>query len=273
MISRKSLSQMMMAILLGAATLTALPAQANLALTPTLVLIEGRQRYADLNIINVTNARQAYEISWKHLEMQEGTGSYKPSDKSVTDFDLTQNITFTPRRVVIPPKGAQRVRFNVRLQGEMPPAGDYRAHVSLMNRAVRSNGDDVNPGEIRPSVTMNTGFSIPVIYRVGGGDGGSATIGEISTQINPKTNRIEAVVPITRNEGPYSVLAALNIYYDGKIVGQVGNANMFPEIKGRVFNVPLNVQQLSGGTLEVVLKHYDKNNKTVFARKSVSIAR
>lgn len=273
MINRRGFGLVVLALVMGAATLMALPAQANLAVTPTLVLIEGRQRYADLNIVNVTNERQTYEIAWKYMRMEEGTGNYKGTDVSTTAFDVPSNISFTPRRVTIPPKGAQRVRFSVRLKGEQPPAGDYRAHVLLNNKAGRGEqGGLLGEREAQVSVAMNVGFSIPVVYRVGNNNGG-AVIGNISTRINPTTNRIEAVVPVSRKEGPYGVMGSLIINYDGKTVGNVGNANIFPEVKERVFIVPLNVQQLSGGSLDVVLKHFDNQDNTVYDRKSVNISR
>lgn len=273
MMNRRGFSLVVLALVMGAATLMALPAQANIAVTPTLVMIEGRQRYADLNIVNVTNERQTYEISWKYLRMEEGTGEYRASNASTTAFDVPSNISFTPRRVTIPPKGAQRVRFSVRLQGEQPPAGDYRAHILLNNKATREGAEMLGDRETQASVAMNIGFSIPVIYRVGDTNGGSGSIGNIRTEINPKTNRIEAVIPITRKEGPYGVMGMLLVNYDGRTVGYVGNANIFPEVKERVFRVPLSVQQLSGGSLDVVFKHYDKNNNSVYDRKSVSIGR
>lgn len=273
MISRRGFCLVVLALVAGITALVSVPAQANIAVTPTLVLIEGRQRYADLNIVNVTNERQTYEISWKYLRMEEGTGEYRASDVSTTPFDVPSNISFTPRRVTVPPKGAQRVRFSLRLKGDQPPAGDYRAHILLNNKAIRGEQEVLADRESQASVSMNLGFSIPVVYRVGDSNGGSGTIGNISTEINPKTNRIEAVIPITRKEGPYGVMGTLLINYDGKTVGYVGNANIFPEVKERVFRVPLSVQQLSGGSLDVVFKHYDKTNTSVFDRKSVSIGR
>lgn len=254
--------------------LIAMPAEANITLTPTIVVIDGRDRYADVNIANTTNQRQTYEIQWKFMKMQEGTAQYQPVNKSLTAFDLTQNIVFTPRRVTLPPKGVQRVRLGMRLKGEPPAPGDYRAHLQFVNYAM----DPVEPEtpasgrESGVRVGINVGFSIPVVYRVGDGVG-DATIGNISTEINPKSNKIEAIVPVTRADGPYGTMGVVEISYQGKVVGEVRNANIFPEIKQRVFHIPLNVQSLSGGALDVVYKDSNLEEDIVFDSKRVNIAK
>lgn len=259
------------AVMVGVGALTSMPASANLAISPTLVMLEGRQRTTDLNLINTSNEPQTYEISWKYIRMEEGTGDYTDSATSTTQFDVPSNVVFTPRRVVVPPKGAQRVRFALRLKGEQPPAGDYRAHVVLTNKpnALTENAD-VGPGETEMGVKMTFGFSIPFVYRVGSGDG-AANIGNISTEINPKTNKIDAVIPVTRDDNGYGIFGAILVNYNGKTIGQLANANIFPEVKSRLYKISLNAAELSGGELEVIYKHHDRANKKVYDRKIVKI--
>lgn len=273
---RKRLSLFLFAMMAGVMTLTALPAKANITITPTIVVIEGRNRYADVHIINTTNQRQSYEIAWKFMRMKEGTGNYEIIDQSLTPFDLSQNIIFTPRRLALEPKGVQKIRLAMRLKGDMPAPGDYRAHLQLINVGKRSGATPTTDGDPRASsvnVNVNLGFSIPVIYRVGDVNGGKASIGNVTTEINPKTKRIEAIVPVTRAAGAYGVIGTLTVNYDGKKIGQLRNANIFPEVNGRVFRVPLQIQSLSGGALDIVYSDYDQEKDIVFDRKSVGIAR
>jgi P pilus assembly chaperone PapD len=251
----------------------AFPAKASLTITPTIVVIDGRDRFADINLVNTTQEPQTYELAWKFLGMQEGTGSYQGIDKPTTDFDVTQNVIFTPRRVTIQPGGTQRVRLALRLKSAAPPPGDYRAHLVMVNKAARGRDVDTPAGEeAQASVNMNVGFSIPVIYRVGDVDGGDATIGNITTEIDPKSNRIKAIVPITRNKGTYGTVGTLTIYYRGQKVGQILNANIFPEVQQRIFHVTLNTSSLSGGSLEVVYSDYDAAKDHIFDKKAVNIA-
>lgn len=272
--NKKPFGRILLSALVGMVAFVSLPAKANIALTPTIVLIKPGQRYADVHIVNTTNSPQSYEISWKHYKMQEGTGSYAAAESSATDFDLAQNIVFTPRRVLLPPKGAQKVRLAVRLKQGAPPAGDYRAHLSLMNKArgPSNTDEEVGPRENAAMVGMNVGFSIPVVYRVGDDKGAPATIGNVTTRINPKTNKIEAIIPVTRGQGNYGVIGRLTVNYNGKKVGDKANANIFPEINGRVFEVPLNIQVLSGGSLEVVYSDYFLEKERPLDKKIVKIA-
>ncbi len=259
----------------GIMALVSPSAKANITITPTIIVIEGRDRYADLYVLNTTNERQSYEIHWKFLQQQENLGNYKNVDKPTTAFDLSKNIIFTPRRISLAPKSGQKVRLGLRLQGTPPPPGDYRAHIELLNT---SSGRDASPDvEIGPQeqqlqVNMKVAFSIPVIYRVGNENGGDGVIGNVTTQINPKTNKIEAVIPITRAEGAYGTLGTIAVNYGGKRVGQLRNANIFPEIKTRIFHVPLDVQTLSGGSLNIVYSDYDLEKKIIFDEKNINIA-
>lgn len=263
----------MCTVMAALGTLVALPAKANITITPTMVMIEGRDRYADVNVANTTGQRQTYELEWKFLKMDEGTGHYKVVDKPLTDFDLTQNIVFTPRRVTLAPKGVQKVRLGLRLKGEVPPPGDYRAHLEFVNYAAEpQTADDqtVGPRESRIRVGLNVGFSIPVVYRVGDGTG-DASIGTVTTEINPKTNKIEAVVPLTRADNPYGTMGAILVDYNGKRVGQVRNANIFSEIKSRTFRVPLDTKSLSGGALDITYVSTNSDKEIVYDSKRINI--
>lgn len=274
MLNRK-LNLLFLALLVSWTTLISMPAKANITLTPTLVVIEGRQRFADLYVLNTTNERQTYELETKFLKMVEDKGNYTDSDKSLTDFDLTQNVVFTPRRIIIGPKDVQKVRVALRLKGAPPAPGDYRFHLSLLNKADRSAEaqETLGKGQAAVSVGMNVAFSIPVVYRVGDINGGGGKIGKVTTQINQKTKKIEVVVPITRTPGPYSALGELLINYNGQKVGQIANANIFTEISGRTFKIPLDIQSLAGGNLEIIYRDFNKEKKRVFDTKVVNIAK
>lgn len=263
-----------LAMIVGLTTMLSIPASANITITPTIVVIEGRQRYADIYVVNTTDSRQTYEISTKFLKMLEGAGNYNDSKTSLTDFDLSQNIIFTPRRITMGAKGVQKVRLALRLKGAPPPPGDYRFHLSLLNKQDRSSlpTERLKEGEAAVSIGMNVGFSIPVIYRVGEENSGGGKIGNVTTQINPKTKKIEVRIPITRTPGSYGALGNLVINYNGEKVGQIANANIFPEITNRNFVIPLNITSLSGGSLEVIYSDYNNQKNRVFDRKTVNIA-
>ena len=249
------------------------PAWASLSVTPLIAVIEGRNRYADLNLINTSDKEVSYALEWRFMKMVEGKGTYENLDQSLTDFDLTQNIIVTPRRVTIEPSGMQKIRLGLRLKGEPPPPGDYRAHLLIREDQPPKPADPgktFKEGEASIGVKVNIGFSIPVIYRVGESDA-TATIDAVRTAVNPNNHNLEAFVDVTRSGTRYGMLGHILLYHNDTMIGEVKNANLFDEITHRTFTIPLTVKEIAGGTLRVVYKHYDPQDKTVYAEKTVAV--
>ncbi|PZQ48273.1 MAG: hypothetical protein DI551_01940 [Micavibrio aeruginosavorus] len=254
-------------------------AHAELTITPNVVLIQGRDRFAEVNLINTGDSATTYQIGWRFFKMTE-TG-YQPVEASLTPFDLSQNVVFTPRTVTLEPGVRQKVRLALRLKSEPPAPGDYRAHLSfkmvsdpLASLKAKKNA----PGEHKNivGVGMKVGYSIPIIYRVGESNS-VVTIDKAAFQINPKNKKPEATVTFSRGEGAYGVVGHLYLYHkpasgEEKLVGEISNANIFSELKSRTLTIPLNVETLSGGALHVVyMKTESKNQKDIIAERSFPI--
>lgn len=256
-------------------------AYANVTITPTIIVFEGRTRYADVNLINITTSPHTYAIGWRFLKMVGDEGAYDNADKSLTDFDITKNMVFTPKRVTIEGNGLQKIRLGLRLKGEPPAPGDYRAHLELKDVGTPDILGIEPPKDLPPKtspdqkqvtvgVKVNVGFTIPVIYRVGESTA-MPVFGKISTGMD-KQNRPEIIVPVTKVGGPtYGVLGTLKVFYNDKVVGEIKNANMFPEISSRTFKIPLSIPALQGGSVRIVYKHYDTQNETIYAEKTIPV--
>jgi hypothetical protein len=121
-------------------------------------------------------------------------------------------------------------------------------------------------------VKVNVGFTIPVVYRVGESTA-IPVLGTISTSVD-KQGRPEIVIPVTKVGGEtYGVLGGIKVYYQDKMVGEVKNANIFPEVKSRTFRIPLTVKELSGGSVRIVYKHYDPAKDIIYAEKTVPVGK
>lgn len=262
-------------------------AQATVTITPTAVVIEGRNRYADVNLINTSDKETSYEIGWRFYRMTEGTGAYVDVTGPTTAFDLSQYLIYSPRRVTLTPGASQKIRLALRLTGEPPEPGDYRAHLELKEAEApppppsddppADAGDTAQDGrkKISVGIGVSVGFSIPVVYRVGEAPV-TATIGTVTRAVNPRTGRIELSIPVTRAEGPYGIVGHLQVFYTAPggqetIVGEVKNANIFPEINARTFTVPIRVDNLNGGSLRVVLRDADRKKDIVFAETTIPV--
>ncbi|MCB1538998.1 MAG: hypothetical protein H6865_01585 [Rhodospirillales bacterium] len=256
------------------------PARAGIAVSPMTVMISGHQRYADVTVINTGDSVETYEMAWRHMRMQEKTGNYDNVETSPDgDFDLAAHLVFSPRRVTLAPHAAQKIRMALRLDGAVPPSGDYRAHFLLQQTSLPDSAADDDGNEIKDnkvSVRILVGFSVPVVYRVGDGRA-KAVIGDVATRINPDTHAIELTVPVTREEGPYGIQGTLGVTYESpdgsrRYIGGLNNANIFREIRERDFTLPLKVKALSGGKLHIV--YADANDeKTIYAEKWIPVGK
>jgi len=254
------------------------PSKANVTITPTIVVIEGRERYADVNLINVTTEPHTYAVGWNFMKMVEETGAYETQVKSTTDFDLTQNIVFTPKRVTLEPQALQKIRLGLRLKGEPPAPGDYRAHIELKDVSRESNqiqkpqSDAGQKKGASVGVGINVGFSIPVVYRVGESTA-QPVFGTVTTGLD-KVGRPEVIIPVSKVGGDtYGVLGRLQIMYDDKLVGEIKNANIFPEVKNRTFKIPLNIPKLSGGSIHIIYRHFDVTSDVIYAEKTIPVGK
>ncbi len=257
-------------------------ANATITITPMYIVIEGRQRYGDFNLINTSDEEQTYEMNWRFFKMAEETGEYLIVDKPPTDFNIAENIVFTPRKVTLAPRETQKVRLALRLKGEPPAPGDYRAHLEF-NQVKKDvppepppvqNSSDPEKHAVKVGVGVNVAYSVPVIYRVGEGDA-TATMGDVTTGINPNSGAVEVYVPVTR-AGTTSLMAILTVYYTPAggtrtKVGEIANANIFSEATHRTFKCPLTVNELKGGALEIVYKESDPKKDVIFAQRTLTI--
>lgn len=264
-------------------TMMPAPAYAGVALTPTLLVIEGRSRYTDLSIINTSPQMNSYEMGWRFFRMTEKTGGYEDSDVSLTDFDLSKHLVFAPRRITLGPNSAQKVRIALRLNGETPPPGDYRAHFFIREMPKDSStpqdnaADPAAQARASINVNINFGFTVPVIYRVGVSRD-TAKMGTVKVGRNKKTKQIVVDVPVTKTKSAYGLLGKLAVFYkaaDGKEkqIGSITNANIFPEITARKFEVVLNVDALPPGNLRVVLSERDSDPARIYDEKIIPVGK
>lgn len=280
-----SLKSLLIIVLIAIMSGVPTAAHATLAVTPTIIVIEGRDRFADVNLINTGDGPVTYDMNWRFFTMAGKDIGYKAVVESITDFDLSQNIVFSPKKVTLEPKVRQKVRIALRLKGEPPAPGDYRAHLEFMGSsgaAIKEKAEKSKPkGEDSSGVRgqavglgINVGYSIPVIYRVGESTV-KPVIGGVAVEAG-KAGKLYAKVEVSRTEGPYGVIGRLLIYHieGGKKtkIGEVSNANIFPEITSRTYNVPLSVDALRSGDVQVVVENAIKSRKgEVLAEKTIRI--
>ncbi len=244
-------------------------AEANILITPTRVVFEGRERFEVVTLVNTSSQQQTYEMSWSFFEMQAVGKAYKNVEVPPGAVDISESLVFSPRRVSLEAGAKQKIRLALRRPSELPD-GDYHVHLKIAQVPVEET--EAPEGELVAGLRINLSYTIPIIVR-SGEVSVEAKIGDVGLSRNPNTNLLALDVPILRGGGLHSVLGGLMVYHvDGsgheELVGEISNAHIFPEVESRTITVQLN-KEVTGGSLRVVLVHNnDGDEDYVYAEKS-----
>ncbi|PIR39074.1 MAG: hypothetical protein COV35_04230 [Alphaproteobacteria bacterium CG11_big_fil_rev_8_21_14_0_20_39_49] len=153
-----------------------LPLNANavgeLLVSPTRIILEGRERSAEVKLANKSDKPATYRLSFQDLSMEESGGYKELSESMPYDKTASNMIRFSPRQVTLQPGEVQNVRLMVRKPKDIEEA-EYRTH--LFFKAIPSEKDSRYHIEEQKSGGKNLsvklipifGVSIPVIVRHG----------------------------------------------------------------------------------------------------------
>ncbi len=245
-------------------------AYANIMITPTRVVFDERDRYAVVNLINGSDETKVYLLEWKFMRMQEGSGGYERLEEPFTDFDLSQYVDFSPRRVTLAPGAVQKVRLALRRPADVP-TGDYHIHLKFKLEEMEPSQVIVSNGgkNISTAVKVNVSYTIPVIARFGEVQA-SAEIERIDMGRDQDSGKLYVEVPVARS-GTHAVLGYLRVFHldkagNERLIGEISNAHIFPEINKRIFKVQLN-DEIQGGRLRVELRHLDKDDGFIYSER------
>lgn len=147
------------AVLLPATT-TSLQALGDLVVAPTRVVLEGRDRSAEISLIHRGSAPATYRIGFVELDMDEHGGVREREADSSSAAAL---IRFSPRQVTLEPGQVQTVRLQVRKPAELA-AGEYRSHLTFRHVPDELPKTDAGGG-LSVALVPVYGVSIPVIVR------------------------------------------------------------------------------------------------------------
>ncbi|HZG33424.1 MAG TPA: molecular chaperone, partial [Sphingopyxis sp.] len=149
-----------------------LPARAagDLLVAPTRIVLDGsRGTEVVLNNIGSTPATYRISLEIKRMTAAGGLDEIAEADASDTEKAALAMISFSPRRVVLPPNQPQVIRVGVRVP-EGTPEGEYRAHMlfrAVPDAAPATDGAKAASGGVSIALTPIYGITIPVIVRVG----------------------------------------------------------------------------------------------------------
>ena len=254
----------------------------NLLVAPKRIIFEGRQRSAQVTLMNTGSSTATYRISFKNMRMTEDGRLENIDEPEPGQLFADKWIRYAPRQVVLEPGVSQTVRLLVRKQRSLPP-GEYRSHLQFLAVPEASGEKDVEAldleeGEIRVQIKVIFGISIPVLIR----QGDNATTVKMSDLVIEASARPEASANLVlrlERSGNRSVSGTLEAIFtpgNGKdriTVGQQGAAVLSP-LRSRSVAVPLVPPDgvvLEHGVLQVIYRTRAEDGGTVLAKAELAL--
>lgn len=141
----------------------------DLAVAPTRVVFEGRNRSAQLSLVNRGSTTATYRIRIVNMRMDEN-GQMQRIDKPDPGQNFAGDLfRYSPRQVTLGPGETQAVRLLLRKPGNLAD-GEYRSHL-LMQNVPKDAGVSIEQNQSGQGVQIRMvpifGITIPVIVRHG----------------------------------------------------------------------------------------------------------
>jgi P pilus assembly chaperone PapD len=222
----------------------------DLMLYPTRVVMNDRQRSAQVDIVNTSEMQASYRISLVRKRMTE-TGEFQDVDKPEEQEKFADDLVkYSPRQVTLLPGAGQTIRLMYKMPAELPE-GEYRSHLLFAKiPAAKSTVPEVakqSEGTITMTIPINVGVSIPIIVRRGKLTA-QATIDPQSLQLATLQPNQQAVSFTVLRSGTRSVYGDITVYRgDDKVAGISGIAIYTPNSKRRVTLPVLEPNHLKAG--------------------------
>lgn len=237
--------------------------QASLMITPTRVVMDERQRTAEVTLLNTTTSTKVYRILWQELKQTE-LGGYEELETPTDKDPIASNmIQYSPRKVTIEPGKYQRIKLRLRLKGDLPD-GEYRSQLMMKVTDVGVNPDSLEK-EIDGAhlfLIPKLSFSIPVMVRKGVNNSATEIVSvDLNTQ---NVDEAKMLVDVSHS-GDFSSFGNVYVYMKPTAgsqvekIGQVHNIALFRETKKRTVTIPLTVTQVpTGAVIQVVYSGEDE---------------
>ncbi|MCK4945291.1 MAG: hypothetical protein KAS59_03410 [Alphaproteobacteria bacterium] len=273
---RKMKTAFIVILLLTGLLLPVTEVLADLTITPTRIVFLDRGRSAIIELLNITDRTNVYRMNWMEMKATE-SGRYEMApidDKNPNS--VGKMVIFSPRQVTIEPHGHQVIRLSLRRPADLP-TGEYRAHLSITRLAKNAlrRKQDPNAKDISMALSVNLGFSIPVIVR--SGKDRDLKISLSSPELKMKGTKPTLNMDINRDAGKFSSYGLVEVYWKpnkGKEqkIGTLNNIALYPELQKRRVNIPLDQNPTDGKIKVVYLGKYESEG-TKWAEKTFPIGK
>lgn len=251
--------------------------------SPTRVVLQGRERSAQVTLSNQGSAAAVYRISLIAMAMDEN-GNLEEVEPGAEGVQTAEKlIRYAPRQITIPPGGAQVVRLSVRKPAGLPE-GEYRSHMFFRavpdESAGRNVADetDLQENELRIQLIPIYGVTIPVIVRHGDL---AVDVALKDVALLPAEGDVPARIAVNMaREGSSSAFGDLMATYtpagggEPIVVSQANRVAVYTPITDRSMVMPLQVPDgvtMGQGTLKVEYRQTPKDGGQLIAEKTINL--
>jgi len=270
-------------VLLLFASLFAAPVQpahaaGDLLVAPTRLVFEGRERTAEITLVNKGTTTEVFRISLvKRRMLENGTfeeiGEPIPGERFVGPM-----VRFAPRRGTLRPNAPQTIRIQLRKPADLQD-GEYRSH--LMFRAVpdiqstETQQADASGSSFRVTLIPVYGVTIPVIVRHGRLDAEVAIEGADWTESANEDAPPALTVRMTRS-GEKSVYGTIKIMAASgdETYALVRGVAIYTPNHRRSLRIPIDpakVAAIKGAPVRIAFFASEKNGGALLAEQRVTV--
>lgn len=253
--------------------------QAGILLTPTRLILEGRQRSASVSLANNGTATGTYRIEFVNKRMTEDGRFENVTEAKPGDMFADKILRVSPRRVILKPGEHQNIRLLVRKPPNFPE-GEYRSHMRVVlipNAKLETKDKSKNANSLSISIHANFGMTIPIIIR-NGNLTASGKMANIAFAPKSKNTPPTLTFDILR-QGNESLYGDIRITYtspDGKdtVIKSMGGLAIYTPNTKRHFVVPLDIPDgvsIQKGKIRVTYRKKEEEGGSMIAEGALNL--
>lgn len=246
----------------------------DLAVVPTRVVLEGRERAAQVSVLNKGSVRATYRISIINMQMTE-TGEYRRVEETGVGGGYADSLVrYAPRQVQLAPGKSQTVRIILRKPSGLEE-GEYRSHILFQAVPDPTIGQSVEVTTKEEGMSIRLivvpAITIPLIVRHGTLDA-TATLSNLRLAKSDASFKGQPTLTFQIDRsGKRSVFGDIMIAYrppgDGEeyIIGEISQLAVYTPNAYRIVTLPLHIPEsvkLSGGRIAIQFRARDDDGKS-----------
>lgn len=257
-------------------------AASDLTVTPTRIVFEGRDRAAQVHLVNRGDKPAVFRIEFVQMRMDENGGMSEIESPNERELFADALVRHSPRQVQLGPGEGQNIRLLLRKPEGLAP-GEYRSHLLFYAIPDAAAGNDIE----REAAADSGGFSVDIraIYRISipvivrhGDLPVRFSMPELSLVESEGRGRTATLRLRVDREGRRSVYGDLDVYYravaggDPSLLHHMKDFVLYTSSDTRVLETELALPAgvvLNGGEIHAVYSEQSGQVRNILAERRI----